>query len=97
MYLTGYSLSRSRPRTGSIPLWGPNEGTVAGLPNGPIQICSWKIFSSNRRRWHSGVARLVGLGQLALVDPADSAMQPAGINCDDDHEKVKGEKKMDRL
>jgi hypothetical protein len=25
------------------------------------------------------------------------AMQPAGINCDDDHEKVKGEKKMDRL
>jgi len=40
---------------------------------------------------------LVGLGQLALVDLADSAMQPAGINCDDDHEKVKGEKKMDRL
>jgi len=24
-------------------------------------------------------------------------MQPAGINCDDDHEKVEGEEKMDRL
>jgi hypothetical protein len=25
------------------------------------------------------------------------AMQPAGINCDDDHEKFEGEEKMDRL
>jgi hypothetical protein len=24
-------------------------------------------------------------------------MQPAGINCDDDHEKFEGEEKMDRL